>query len=188
MSVPLVEITGIDGAGKSTVAAALAARFGWEPRKVQPFSPEVMAQVEASRASLGERGADVARSLALSGALLRHAELPHVPTVYDRYIESARMWWAVKSQPPIPQDVIAQMRAPTLVILLEVDPAVGMARRLGSTEVSRESECHFINACSAYLRQEADANGWVVLDAAKALDVVIAEASHAVDASLSVAS
>lgn len=176
MSGHLVEVTGIDGAGKSTVVAALAAHLGWAARKVQPFTPEVMARVAEARAAFGERGADVVRSLALGGELLRHTDGAMAPAVYDRYVESARMWWHVKALQAVPEDVLAMLPAPSLVIFLDVDPGIALARRLGTTEVTRAAEVAFVEGCARYLRGAADRNGWVVLDASRPLTEVVAAA------------
>ncbi|HWL37528.1 MAG TPA: hypothetical protein VNQ77_15190 [Frankiaceae bacterium] len=180
----LVEVTGIDGAGKSTVVAELARALGWSARKVQPFSPEVMARVDAARTAFGERGADVARSLALGSELLRHADAGVPPAVYDRYVESAKMWWHVKDLYPLPDDVVARLPAPSLVLLLDVDPETALARRLTTTEVSSEAETTFIEACTRYLRAAAVAHDWVVVDAARPLDEVVTVATAAVRAHL----
>jgi thymidylate kinase len=160
-----IEVTGIDGAGKSTVVGHLGRHLGWSTRKVRPFDAAAVERDRQVHAALGTRAADAFRGCLLAGALLHEAARLDRPVVFDRYVESARMWWAVKHVEPLPAAVVDALPPPALVLYVDVPVEVGLARRLDSTERDAAAEREFLTACRSYLRDRAAvAPGWVVVD------------------------
>src|SRR6266496_1537258 len=99
---PVVEVAGVDGAGKTSVVQAVAGRLGWDARKFNPFSAEFHEGLDRIRARLGQRHVDAARSMALGLCVLQEVSRVLRPAVYDRHVESALMWWSVMDLCPLP--------------------------------------------------------------------------------------
>jgi thymidylate kinase len=173
--VPCIEVVGIDGAGKSTVVGHLANTLGWRSRKVRPFTPDAVTLDLRVSGRLGTAAADSYRACLLASALLAEAADLSEPTVYDRYVESARMWWAVKNVRPLPEPVLARLPGPTAVLFLDVPVDVGQSRRLSTTERSPAEETRFLDACRAYLRGRARSAGWMTIDATAPLPDVLTQ-------------
>ncbi|HEX2051663.1 MAG TPA: hypothetical protein VHJ34_13680 [Actinomycetota bacterium] len=178
-----VELAGIDGAGKSTVAGAVASRLGFEIRRVTAYGPAFEHGVAQLRRALGERGVEAARAIAIGRALLETAAAPMGPNVvFDRYVESARMYWTVQSIAPLPNDVLRLLPANDAVVLLDVDVATGLARRRGTSFDDVDAESAYLDRCVTYLRGAARRNGWIVIDARAPLEDVAEEVVTAVRA------
>ncbi|HZN19840.1 MAG TPA: hypothetical protein VFB84_16895 [Micromonosporaceae bacterium] len=178
---PIVELAGVDGAGKSTVAQAVAEAFGWPALKFNPFPPAFHATLGPIRDRFGQRHVDAARALALGICVLQETSTQAGPAVYDRHLESALMWWSVMGISPLPQPMLDALPRPDLVILLDVDPAVASGRMLESRIETPQLQRWFSESCARYLRAAAREKGWVVVDAGRPLpevcDVVLAEIS-----------
>lgn len=180
-----IEVTGIDGAGKSTVSQMIADDLGWRAAKVRPFDRDTVQKDVAIRKEFGKEASDSYRGCCLSKALLEAASSITTDTVFDRYIESARMWWQVKDVPPVDDDVLLRLPQPLLVIHLEIPVDVGLARRKGTSEHSSTEEISFLKRCSAYLNHCARREeSWVVVDGTRPLADVVAQALRHVRGSL----
>lgn len=175
---PCVEIVGIDGAGKSTVARHLAVQLGWRERKVRPFTPEAVERDRWVSRRFGAATADSFRACLLAAALLGEAAELSAPTVFDRYVVSARMWWSVKGVWPLPEPVLLGLPAPTAVLFLDVSVPVALSRRLGTTERSSAEETRFLHACREHLRDQNGSPGWTSVDAAARLPDVLAQVTE----------
>lgn len=177
---PIVEVAGIDGAGKTSVVTAVAAELGWDAKKFQPFTAEFHEQLNPIRDRLGQRHVDAARSMAMGLCVLRELSTVTRPTVYDRHLESALMWWSVMDLRPLPASLVSELPRPDLVILLDIDPEAAMKRMLRSRMESAEIMRWFSGRCADYLRRQAPEKGWAVLDASQPLEVVIRDALESV--------
>lgn len=175
---PCIEVVGIDGAGKSTVVRHLAGRLRWRERKVRPFTPDAVGQDRRVSGRFGTSTGDSFRGCLLAAALLREAADLTAPTVYDRYLESARMWWAVKGVRPLSEPVLRSLPAPTAVLLVDVPISVGLSRRSQTTERSSTAEMQFLEACQGHLRDRAGSSGWTTVDAVAPLSDVLAQVTE----------
>jgi thymidylate kinase len=162
----------------------LAERLGWTATKVRPFEPATLERDAAIRSVLGPCASDAYRGNALAMALLDEAAAMSTHTVFDRYVESARMWWSVKQVPPLDESVLSRLPQPLLVIFLDVPIEVGLSRRRGTSEYNSAEERWFLEQCSSYLRRRAAGNDlWVVIDSTQDLPTVLDQAQgHARDA------
>jgi thymidylate kinase len=175
-SVPCIEVTGIDGSGKTSVSGMLARHLGWREAKVRPFDPTVLDRDAALRRAFGREVSDSYRGSALAVALLAEAVALDRPTVFDRYVESARMWWSVKNVPGLRESALSALPQPELVVHLDVPVDVGLARRLGTSEYGNAEERRFLEGCATYLRQRAVKQpSWITIDATHSLPVVISQ-------------
>lgn len=175
---PCIEVVGIDGAGKSTVVRHLAGQLRWRERKVRPFTPHAVEQDRRVSGRFGTATGDSFRGCLLAAALLSEAADLTAPTVFDRYLESARMWWAVKGVWPLSESVLQSLPAPTAVLLVDVPVSVGLDRRLLTTERSSMAETRFLEACQDHLRDRARSPGWTTVDAVAPLADVLAQVTE----------
>jgi Thymidylate kinase len=167
---PIVEIAGLDGAGK-----------------FRPFTDELHEQLDPIRDRLGQRHVDAARSMAMGLCVLRELSTVTRPTVYDRHLESALMWWSVMDLCPLPAQLVGTLPPPDLVIVLDVDPATAQKRMLRSRIESSEIMRWFSGRCADYLRHHAPRKGWTVLDANQPLETVTRQALAAIRSRLVIA-
>jgi thymidylate kinase len=167
----LIELVGVDGAGKSSVAKHFADRHGFALRKVAPFDDSFRALATKVFGAFGVRGVEVLKAISIGHALLREAssDLPD-RVIFDRYIESARMYWNVKDLYPVPDEVLCQLPPPTAVVFLDLDPRLALKRRLRPSEATLEEERIYMDSCAAYLRGQAESCGWVRVDTAQPLE------------------
>lgn len=178
-----VEVTGIDGAGKSTLVSSLGKTFGLTVRKVRPFTPEVLAAESQIRASLGRDAAEAYRSAALGAALLEEASSIPDYAVFDRYIESARMWWIVRGQVGPPDRVLETLPQPDLILFLSVPTEVGLSRRLSTSEHSGKEEKQFLKGAAEYLEQRSTTSAkWIRIDGEASESEVFRTASSVLQA------
>lgn len=170
----IVEVVGIDGAGKSTLVNGLAARINGEARKTNAFPGDVHARASAVGTELGTRAEAAFRALAVASALLAEAATPAGRLlVYDRFVEGARMFFAVKQCHPLPEDVLATLPTPEAVLLVDVPVSLGLRRRARPSEDSATSERAYLQACADYLHERAARQGWTVIDGTEPVDRVL---------------
>jgi dTMP kinase len=177
----IVEILGLDGAGKTTVTRRLAASLGGRARKVTAYDPDFEQAAAMVRSRLGYQAEWALRGCAVASALLREAA--HAGDgldIFDRYVEAARMFFSVQEVHPVADSVLTDLPQPDLVVLLDVDVSTAMARRKQSTFGENAEEAAYLRKCASYLRSAAAARGWQVIDASEGLDGVLARARAAV--------
>lgn len=164
---PIIEILGLDGAGKSTLVRESSIRFGATARKVAPFSEGLHRDAIAAGEALGAHAKDAIRGWALASALVIEASRPRDGlAVFDRYVESARMFLAVHDLPSLPDSVLALIPEPDLVVLLDIDIEFAMTRRTPPAAGTRsDAEFPYLRRCLDYLRGTAATSDWLVLDA-----------------------
>lgn len=167
-----IEIAGVDGSGKTTLTRRLAAHLGFEGRKMDPFSDDFHRRLTAVRDRLGQPAVDAARSMALALCVLREISEQDGPRVYDRHLESARMWWSVMGLSPLPAPVLDGLPTPDLVIYLDIDADTAARRMLRSRMESDAVQRAFGDGCVRYLRAAAREKKWVVVDATAPLEEV----------------
>lgn len=179
----LIEVVGIDGAGKSTVVGQVCRRLAATPRKVAPYSAEFHDLARSVGRLLGSRAEAGLRGCAVASALIAEARLPRSPIdVFDRYLEGARMFFAVHHLAPLPDDVLAALPAPDLVVLLDLPVELALSRRARPSCPDLDAERAYLHACADHLRAAGARHGWHVIDARRPLDEVVGEACQAVRA------
>jgi dTMP kinase len=179
----LVEIVGIDGAGKTTVVRQVCGSLGATPRKVAAYSEEFHAFARRTGERFGPRAEAGVRGCAVATALVAEAGRPRSGIdVFDRYLAGARMFFAVHALTPLPEEVLAAVPQPDLVVLLDVPVEVGLARRVRPSAPDLDHERDYLRACAEYLRATAARDGWLVVDARAGLDDVITETAAAIRA------
>ena len=170
----LIEILGIDGSGKTTMARRLAVWLGGEYRKVDAFRDGAYATALSVERNLGSHAATVYKANAIAKALLQ--EILDVstnrPLVFDRFVEGALMYFAVKGIYPIPESVFADLPQPSHVVLLDLPVSLALRRRSRPAESDLEIERNYMLACRDYLCKRAQKLGWSVVDATRPADVV----------------
>lgn len=181
-----VEVTGIDGAGKTTLVTSLGKLFGLTIRKVRPFTPKVLAAESRIRSTLGREAAEAYRSVALGAALLEEASAIPDYAIFDRYVESARQWWVARRQAGLPERVLAALPQPDLILFLSVSPEVGLSRRLSTSEHSMKEEEQFLKRAAEYLEQRSTTSSkWIYINGEASESEVLRIASDALLATVS---
>lgn len=160
----LIAIEGIDGAGKTTLAAGLAARLGHGGTRVQVTK-------EPTRGPWGMR----LRESAATGRLTAQAEADYL--ILDRYYPSM-----VAYQGAAGLDVGDLMRAndfaprPDILLLLDLPPAEGLARIRARGDTPNAFETRdTLEACRAIFLG-MDVPNKHVLDATASADAVLQQA------------
>jgi dTMP kinase len=189
----LITIEGIDGAGKSTLAAGLAAAL---PGAVLLREPGGVALAERVRAVVKDPALRVgARAEALLYAaaraqLVEEAVRPRLEAgetvLLDRFVDSSLAYQGagrglgVEAVRAI-NDFATGGLVPDATLLLRLDPALARARMGARGEavdrLEAEGEDFFAAIAAAYdAFAAADPTRWVVLDATRPPDVLLAEA------------
>jgi dTMP kinase len=178
----LVAFEGLDQSGKQTQAERLRDRLTSDGRRVQLLSfPDYQTVIgaEIGRALRGEREytADVMQLLYVAnryefkGEILRAKESGTI-VLCDRYLASSIAYgeaqgldaaWLTDIQKYLPQ--------PDIAFLLDVAPEVSAKRKTTDRDRYERDLSLLSRVRSSYLRQ-ADADGWVRLDAARPPDVI----------------
>src|SRR5690349_12456424 len=184
----LIAIEGIDGAGKTTLAAGLA-------RSV----PGLVVLREPGGAELSERIRDVVKDPALAvdpraEALLYAAARAQLVSevlapllaeghdvVLDRYVDSSLAYQGAGRGLGVAE--IASLNAfatggleADLTLYVRVEPAVGAARRGGEDRLEQADAAFFARVVEAYDALAAASDRYVVLDGSAAPETVLAEA------------
>lgn len=175
-----IELVGIDGAGKTSLAAALGEALSADVRKVGPFDDQFQNDARSVR-TLGERTVEHLKALAICRALLLEAAHPvRRLTVYDRYVEAARMYSAVKGLPFQIEELVPHLPQADFVVFLDIDPELSLRRRLRPAEETVELELAFEQACAHYFRTHLQEN-WIRIDASRSFNAVLASAVQEMD-------
>ncbi len=189
----LITIEGIDGAGKSTLAAGLA---GALPDAVLLREPGGVALAERVRAVVKDPGLRVgprAEALLYAAAraqLVEEALLPHLEAgrtvLLDRFVDSSLAYQGagralgVEAVRAI-NDFATGGLVPDRTLLLRLDPAVARARAGARGEIvdrlEAEGSDFFAAIAAAYdAFAAAEPDRWAVLDATRAPDALLADA------------
>jgi dTMP kinase len=191
----LIAIEGIDGAGKTTLAAGLARE-----------RPSLTVLREPGGAAVSERIRDLVKDPALHvepraeallyaaaraqlvGEVLRPLLDAGRDVVLDRYVDSSLAYQGAGRGLGV--EAIAQLNAfatgglaADLTIYLRVAPEVGAARRDGGDRLERAGNAFFAAVVDAYDALAARApERYAVIDGAQAPEAVLAQALDAVNA------
>jgi thymidylate kinase len=169
----IIEIVGIDGAGKSTIAEWVARRWDFDLRKVRPFDQAFWHDAALIERTLGTRAVESIKAGAIARALLLEmSRLNENRIVFDRFVEGAQMYWAVKHIQPLPQEILRELRVPDQVILLDVNPELAIERRGYPSEKTREDELFYLRECASYFKTKAVEKAWKVINTNLPLEIV----------------
>jgi thymidylate kinase len=172
----IIEIVGIDGAGKSTIAEWIARSWSFDLRKVRPFDPAFWSDAVQIEQALGIRAVESIKAGAIAHALLLEmAKLNEGHIVFDRFLEGAHMYWSVKNIYPLPMEVLCKLRPPDHVVLLDINPEVAIERRRSPSEKTRKEELFYLQACASYFKDQSIKSRWRVIDANLPLEHVKSE-------------
>jgi dTMP kinase len=193
--VPFVALEGLDGSGKTSVAAAVAGAL-------QRGGREVVLTGEPTKTWLGDavRRAIAEDTEAVTESFLfladRAAHTAHIrrwlsegkTVVCDRYTGSTLAYQGARLEGSV-DDPVGWLRRlsglvavePDLTVLLRVDPATGLARIAERGKRVRFEEAEFLRRVFARYETLAAEGGWRVVDAARALPAVTADVLAAVE-------
>jgi dTMP kinase len=193
---PLVTIEGLDGAGKTTLAAGLAERLPGavllrEPGGVEA-SERVRALVKDPSLRIGAR-AEALLYAAARAQLVEERLGPELAAgrlvLLDRFVDSSLAYQGAGRELGV--EDVAAINAfatgglkPDLTLLLRIDPAAGRARQSGRDEtpdrLEREGDDFFARIAAAYdALAAAEPERFRVLDASRPPERLVADALDA---------
>lgn len=193
-----VTVEGIEGAGKSTLAAELARWFERRSCDVvltqepggDAVAEEIRKIVLDSRSSITDR----AELLLFEAARAQHVDKVIVPAlrrgavvISDRFGDSSVAYQAAARGIGVEtvtalNDFATCCLRPDITLLLDVSPDAGLARELGPDRMSSESRDFHEKVRQAYLDlAQRESERFVVIDAALSAEEVLAQAVRAVE-------
>ena len=197
----LITVEGVDGAGKTTVAEALAEALRGDGRDVtllrEPGGVELSERIRALVKDPAVRVGARAEALLYAAARAQLCEEQLEPlladgrwVLLDRFVDSSLAYQGAGRGLGVEE--IRELNAfatgglaPDCTLLLRIDPAAGLARAAGRAEhpdrLEREAPAFFATIGAAYdALAEAEPDRFAVIDAAQPPDVVLADAVRAV--------
>lgn len=134
---PFVVLEGLDGAGKSTVAAAVAAMLGGSAVQTPPeMMRSILRQVDAE-ADPQTRLLYLLAGVSLTSQIVLRQRADR-PVVCDRYLYSALAYAAALDGPPLPPIGRLRLATPDLIVFLEAPRDVREARAAGRARPLRD--------------------------------------------------
>lgn len=196
-----VTVEGIEGAGKSTLAAELAR---WLKRRScdvvltqEPGGDAVAEEIRKIVLDARSSIADRAELLLFEGARAQHVDKVIVPAlrrgavvISDRFGDSSVAYQAAARGIGVEtvtalNDFATCCLRPDVTLLLDISPDVGLARELGPDRMSSESRDFHEKVRQAFLDlAERESERFVVIDAALSAEEVLAQAVRAVECCL----
>ncbi len=186
-----IVLEGIDGSGKSSLAASMADRLSPRREVILTAEPSDGWVGDAVRRASAEEGAPLLEALLFVADRAHHTErvsrwLAEGKTVIcDRYYASTLAYQSAA----LGDGMMGWLRElndkvvirPDLTLLLDIDPAVGMDRVNGRGAASKFEELEYLKRVrDAYLRV-AEEDGFKLIDASLPEEEALAQAMKAVE-------
>jgi dTMP kinase len=187
----LIAFEGLDQSGKETQARLLRQWFESRGRQVESLAfPDYATPIGAEiwKGLHGERdfGPDTIQLLLIAN---RHEWKPRIlewlaagrVVICDRYLASSVAYGDAQGlDPHWLMSVQAYLPQPSLTILLDIGPEVAAARKAKDRD-RFESDLPMLGRVQASYRRQAADLLWIVVDAARPIDVVAADVASAVE-------
>jgi dTMP kinase len=196
-----VTIEGIEGAGKSTLAQALAAKLSDAGREVvltrEPGGTSIGDSIRALLLESGEGMSNRTELLLFEAARAQHVDGVIAPAIErgavvicDRFVDSSVAYQS--GARGIDAGTVARLNefatrgiTPDLTILLDLPPRVGLARQRLTDRISAEGLAFHESVRQAYLAlARAEPERIVVIGAAQGIDEVVRQAWNAMEVGL----
>jgi dTMP kinase len=192
----LITIEGLDGAGKTTLAEALARELGAELLR-EPGGVELSERIRALVKDPAHQVSPRAETLLYAAARAQLVEEKVEPllaagtwVVLDRFVDSSLAYQGGGRE--LGEDAVRTVNEfatggliPDLTLLLRIDPAAGRKRLAGRGDAPDRLELEdaaFFDRVREFYERLADRPGVAVIDASQPPDRVLAEALEAVRA------
>jgi dTMP kinase len=194
----LITIEGVEGAGKTTLAAKLAKYLSLRGCDVvlteEPGGDAVANQIRRLVLDAGNEITDRSELLLFEAARAQHVDKKIIPAlqrgavvISDRYVDSSVAYQA--GARGIDGDTVKMLNdfathclRSDITFLLDIPIEAGLAREKGADRVSRESKAFHEEVRKAYLAiAEREQDRFVVIDATLGAEEVLRKASEAVE-------
>jgi dTMP kinase len=186
----LIAFEGLDQSGKATQASHLRARLEQDGWKVHPLSfPDYDTPIghEIRKALAGERdfGADVLQLLYVANRLEYRPRIERwldagEIVICDRYRASSVAYGEAQGLDPVWLDEVQRvLPLASVTVYLDIAPETGVRRKQAGRDLYERDLALLARVRDSYRRQ-ARADGWVVIDAEPAHDLVTEAVARAV--------
>ncbi len=196
-----VSLEGIEGSGKSTVAAALGMRLASPSREIaltqEPGGDPVALGIRAILLDSDNEISEIAELLLFEAARAQHVDTVILPAlrrggvvICDRFTDSTLAYQGHARGIDLDtirylNDIATRGLAPDITILLDLGAEDGLARQVGRDRISMEKRAFHEAVRKGYLETARhESERFVVIDASMDLDEVVERSLKAIEVSM----